>query len=338
MSHHFDTATARQDPRLNICDFYLFRSRPGRTVMAMAVNPAATPDSFAFHEEGLYAFRFDVDGDAREEMTFKIRFGDVSHAGGGRHAQEYQVLRATGADAAAGAGGRVLAEGQTGQIVDGELGARVYAGVAADMFFANRDGLHQFKDSYAAGSFNATALDNGVDFFDGHSVTAIVIEVPESLIGTGTVRAWATVSLVGHAPEVQVSRWGLPLLTHFYITDADMQEQYNRATPAQDSELFASQISAVVEKMTRQAGSAADPAAYGKLVAGRLIPTTLPYELGTWAAFSYAGFNGRGFADDVMDVQLSLMTNTALGDGVPIPAGPRARAEFPYFGAANQPG
>jgi Domain of unknown function (DUF4331) len=335
MSHHFDTATARQDPRLNICDFYLFRSQPGRTVMAMAVNPAATAASLAFHPEGLYAFRFDVDGDAREEVTFKVRFGDAPHT---RGAQLYQVLWATGADAAAGAGGQVLAEGQTGQIVGGEPGARAYTGVAADMFFANRDGLHQFKDSYAAGTFNATAFDNGVDFFDGRSVMAIVIEVPESLIGTGTVRAWATVSLVGHAPEVQVSRWGLPLLTHFYITDADMQEQYNRATPAQDSELFASQISAVVEKMTRQAGSAADPAAYGKLVAGRLIPTTLPYELGTWAAFSYAGFNGRGFADDVMDVQLSLMTNTALGDGVPTPARPRARAEFPYFGAANQPG
>jgi hypothetical protein len=306
--------------------------------MAMTVNPAATPDCFAFHEEGLYAFRFDVDGDAREEVTFKIRFGDVSHAGAGQHTQEYQVLRATGADAAVAAGGQVLAEGQTGQIVDGKLGTRVYTGAAADMFFANRDGLHQFKDSYVAGTFEAVAFDAGVDFFDGRSVTAIVVEVPESLIGTGTVRAWATVSLVGHAPEVQVSRWGLPLLTHLYITDADMQEQYNRATPAQDSELFASQVSAVVEKMTRQAGSAADPAAYGKLVADRLIPTTLPYELGTWAAFSYAGFNGRGFTDDVMDVQLSIMTNTALSDGVPIPARPRARAEFPYFGAAHRPG
>jgi hypothetical protein len=338
MSHHFDTATARQDPRLNICDFYLFRSRAGRTVMAMAVNPAATLDSFAFHEEGLYAFRFDLDGDAREEVTFKIRFGDVSHSGDGHHAQEYQVLRATGADAAAGAGGQVLAEGQAGQIVDGELGARAYAGLAADMFFANRDGLHKFKDAYVADTFDAGAFDNGVDFFDGRTVMAIVLEVPESLIGTGIVRAWATVSLIGHAPEVQVSRWGLPLLTHFYITDADMQEQYNHTTPAQDSELFAPQISAVAEKMTRQASSAADPAAYGKLVVDRLIPTTLPYELGTWAAFSYAGFNGRSFADDVMDVQLSIMTNSALGDGAPIPATPRARAEFPYIGEVSRRG
>jgi hypothetical protein len=27
MSHHFDTPTAKEDPRINICDFYLFRGR-----------------------------------------------------------------------------------------------------------------------------------------------------------------------------------------------------------------------------------------------------------------------------------------------------------------------
>src|SRR5262249_3978291 len=45
----------------------------------------------------------------------------------------------------------------------------------------------------------------------------------------------------------------------------------------------------------------------------------------------YANFNGRTFTDNAMDVQLSLMTNTALGDDVPIPARPRKRAEFPYY-------
>jgi hypothetical protein len=30
MSHHFDTAIAREDPRLNLLDFYLFRGQPGQ--------------------------------------------------------------------------------------------------------------------------------------------------------------------------------------------------------------------------------------------------------------------------------------------------------------------
>ena len=60
MSHHFDTPTAREDPRINVCDLYLFGGSPGHTVMAMTVNPDAglsAPDTF--RDEGLYAFRLD---------------------------------------------------------------------------------------------------------------------------------------------------------------------------------------------------------------------------------------------------------------------------------------
>ena len=71
MSHHFDTPTAKEDPRINICDFYLFRGRPGTTVMALTVNPNAgvgAPDTF--RDEGLYAFRFDTNRDLREDVAF----------------------------------------------------------------------------------------------------------------------------------------------------------------------------------------------------------------------------------------------------------------------------
>jgi hypothetical protein len=99
MSHHWDTPTARQDPRLNLCDFYLFRGRPGSTVMAMTVNPDAgisAPETF--HEDGLYAFRFDLDGDAREDVAFKVRFGAVTHAAGDehKHVQTFEIRRSTG--------------------------------------------------------------------------------------------------------------------------------------------------------------------------------------------------------------------------------------------------
>jgi hypothetical protein len=107
MSHHFDTATARDDPRINVCDFYLFVGRPGATVMAMTVNPDAgisAPDTF--RDEGLYAFRFDLNGDSREELTFKIRFGVVAHVEGDehQHVQTYDIRRAIGDEALHGAG------------------------------------------------------------------------------------------------------------------------------------------------------------------------------------------------------------------------------------------
>src|SRR5580658_6649844 len=106
MSHHFDTPTAREDPRINVCDFYLFEGAPGTTVMAMTVNPdVGVSASDALHPEGLYAFRFDLNGDAREEVTFKFRFGEPRHADKDEHAhvQSFQVRRATGEDAIRGA-------------------------------------------------------------------------------------------------------------------------------------------------------------------------------------------------------------------------------------------
>ena len=57
-------------------DFYLFDGPSGKTAMAMTVNPDVrlSGPKMALHPEGLYAFRFDLNGDAREEVTFKFRF------------------------------------------------------------------------------------------------------------------------------------------------------------------------------------------------------------------------------------------------------------------------
>jgi hypothetical protein len=83
--------------------------------------------------------------------------------------------------------------------------------------------------------------------------------------------------------------------------------------------------------MTTYAGSAVNPEEYGKRMASRLCPNTLPYELGTAASFDVARFNGRPLGDDVQDVMLTLATNRLLQDGA-APDRNRIRSEFPYFG------
>jgi hypothetical protein len=131
LSHHFDTPTAREDPRINLCDFYLFRETPGTVAMALTVNPdAGTGGLDTFPEEGIYAFRFDLNDDAREEVTFKIRFGEVTRATGDehRHVQSFEVRRATGDLAQRGADGEFLVGGRTGQIAMTESGIRAFAG------------------------------------------------------------------------------------------------------------------------------------------------------------------------------------------------------------------
>jgi hypothetical protein len=97
-------------------------------------------------------------------------------------------------------------------------------------------------------------------------------------------------------------------------------------------ERFAKPIADFAEKMTAYAGSAADPGVYGKLIAARLCPNTLPYELGTSAAFEVASFNGRALGDDALDVMLTLAANRPLIDGLAPDRG-RIRKDFPYYGA-----
>ena len=335
MSHHFDTPTAREDPRINVCDFYLFRGRPGFTVMAMTVNPNAGqsgPDTF--REEGLYAFRFDLDSDAREELSFKVRFGPVLHSDdeGHAHAQTFEVRRASGRAATSGADGELIAAGQTGRVVEAESGVKAFAGLAPDLFAGDAKALGEFRTAFFdKGTFHPEAFQNRKNFFGDRNVTVIVLEVPMALIGKGLVHGWATASLHGHAPEVQVSRWGLPLITNIFMPDPAMREAFNRATPAEDVSRFSARIADVAAKLTRLAGSATDPTSYGKMLAQKLCPVTLPYELDTEACFTVDRLNGRGLADDVMDVILTLATHTPLSDGV-APDRSRMRDEFPYFG------
>ncbi len=334
MSHHFDTKAAKDNPSLNLCDFYMFQGAPGTAVMAMTVNPnvgVAVAD--ILHQEGLYVFRFDLNGDAREEVAFKFRFGEPVHATGNdqNHVQRFQVKRAVG-QAIPGDGGDILLEGETGK-VQSKSGVRVYAGTAPDLFAANGAGLRAFMTSfYKEQRYNGDAFLNGQNSFANRNVTALVLEVPTDLIGQGRVGAWATTSLFGHAPEVQIQRWGLPLLTHIFLSAGDdLKDQFNTSAPAGDLALFSKPIAEFAEKVTSYAQSAVNPSEYGRQLVARFCPAVLPYELGTEAVFEPARFNGRPIADLAMDVMLTLAANQPLAAGVS-PDRSRMRSEFPYFG------
>jgi hypothetical protein len=337
MSHHFDTKAAKEDPSLNVCDFYLFEGAPRTTVMAMTVNPdlgLSAPDTL--HIEGLYAFRFDLDRDAREDVVFKFRFGEPRHANGDehRHVQSFKVLNATGGEIG-GDGGAVLIEGETGGErgkAQSKNGVRAYVGMAPELFAGDAGGLHAFLAAFKERRFNGEAFQQKQNFFARRNLTAIVLEVPNDLIGKGRVHAWATSSLYGHAPEVQVQRWGLPLTTHIFLSAGDeLKEKFNASGPAEDEASIAKPIADFVTAMVTYTGSAVNPAEYGKRVAERLCPNMLPYELGTKAAFTVERFNGRPLGDDVMDVMLTLAANKPIADGA-TPDISRIRGEFPYFG------
>ena len=103
-------------------------------------------------------------------------------------------------------GRRIIAAGRTGDAFTTPQGVAVYAGLAPEMFAGDASALRAFQAAFKDGRFEPAAFQNRKDYFARRNVTAIVLEVPSEMIGQGNLHSWATVSLVGHAPEVQVSR------------------------------------------------------------------------------------------------------------------------------------
>src|SRR5438093_199056 len=73
MSHHLDSELARQDPRLDISDVYLFRGTLG-TVLVMNVDPMS--GRHGFHPEGLYEFKLDFDGAGTDVGAIVLELAD----------------------------------------------------------------------------------------------------------------------------------------------------------------------------------------------------------------------------------------------------------------------
>jgi hypothetical protein len=336
MSHHFDTKQAKKNPSFNICDMYVFDGADGKTVMAMTVNADAGisgPDFLP--KESLYAFRFDTNADGREDVAFKLQFDEPHHVDGDEHghSQSFRVRRAVGNEIG-GDGGEILLQGVSGSLVESS-GVRAFVGMAPELWAADASAFFNLLNAlYKEDRFDEDVFLHRKNFFRNRNVMAMVLEVPTSMISEGKVHVWATGSLFGHAPEVQICRWGLPLFTHLFLSDPsrpELAESFHANAPSQDQASFSEAVAGFVSKMAERAGSTGDPEAYGKQLASRLLPVMLPYELGTRATFGLSAFNGRPLGTDAYDIMLSLSANRPIVDGVG-PDRNKINNEFPYYG------
>jgi hypothetical protein len=127
----------------------------------------------------------------------------------------------------------------------------------------------------------------GSDFFAGLNVSAIVLEVPSSSLGPDNIGVWARTELNGD----QIDRMGRPAINTVFIP-SDSKNAYNESQPRQDAKRFSQFL-------------------------GDFAPVLLP-DILTVDTSSSAGFlNGRQLADDVIDIELQVITgNPAAGDCV----------------------
>ena len=308
MSDHSDAP----EPQTDITDLFAFQKPgdPGRSILALNVNPRAPTQATTFDPEASYELKIDTDGDAEAEIAFHVRFAP---AGDGR--QVATVYRATGAAARdTGPVGEALIRDAPASF-DGEVrvttegGYRFYAGLRSDPWFAD-----------VAGIFNNFQF-TGRDTFADANVFGVVLELPNDALGaSGRVGVWArTVAPVHGAPTV-VDQAGHPLINAIFNQQPEDQHAFNRTPPAQQRERYLPRFAAVLQG-----------AGYGEAeataLAGELLPDILPYD--PTRAASYP--NGRQLTDDILDLRLALLTRGRVTTDL---VGPHTDLldDFPYLG------
>jgi hypothetical protein len=324
MSHHLDSPIARQDVRLDITDLYLFRGEVGTVFMINVCHSIASPvPSPGFHPEGMYEFKVDLNGDAVEDITYRIQF-DERDAGG---RQRMTLRRIDGAQATdPHAPGTLLLKAESGEMSSNSAGLRVWAGRAGDPFWIEPDVLHAVGHALQDGTtvkLNGWDASRAKNLFAGHSVYSLVLEIPDKeLIGSGEtgrkIGVWAVASLATDAGGWRsINRIGLPMIHPLFTQyNEDLGNRLNAGRPADDFATFGEATMKSIAGAVRAIGTAEDPAGYATKIAHRLFPNMLPYTVGTPAVFGFGDWNGRSLTDNAPDVMFSIATNSPVRLGI----------------------
>jgi hypothetical protein len=325
---HLDGTAVSANGAADINDIYAFAGADAsNTVLVMTVNPAAGVISGTTFDPAVdYRFLVDTDGDAVEDSTLTVTFEAAS---GG--SQAYSVDR----------DGTTIATGTTGTPASIDGGGQAWAGLADDPFFFDLEGFRQLKQTLLdAGTLeDAISLicdtDPDVNFFAGFDGSAIVLEMPDAALG-GEIAIWAETLVDGN----QVDRMGKPGINTVFITGDPEKDAFNAAEPMDDPADYTDEVVGITSAIQQALGvDAATADAYGATVAGILLPDVLPYN--TAEAADFSAFNGRGLADDVIDVYYSVLTTV---DGTPaltsdcVANDSAFGGAFPYLAAANGAG
>ncbi|NJN44633.1 MAG: DUF4331 domain-containing protein [Anaerolineae bacterium] len=284
------------DGRLDITDVYAFQSptNPANTVMMMNVNPAAGAISPTEFSSSAN-YQFEVTTNGQTNTTLIYQLQFSAPDGSGK---QNVTLR----KASPGGPAKVIATGKTGEDIAVSGGGTLHAGLFDDPFFFD---LNAFLGAYPfCEAPGGTPGSSGADFFAGLNVSAIVLEVPSSTFRTSSIGVWGR-TLVGGQ---QVDRMGRPAINTVFIP-SDSKNAFNESLPQQDLRLF------------------------GQFL-GDFAPVLLP-DILTVDVSSSAGFlNGRQLADDVIDIELTVLGVPPGGDCVDA-NDVTFSATFPYLAPAH---
>jgi hypothetical protein len=342
MSHHLDSPIARQDVRLDITDLYVFRGQVGTVFVINVCHSLGNPTIPGYHPEGMYEFKVDLNGDAVEEVTYRLTF-DVRDK---YEKQRYTVRRIRGAEAVdPHAAGTVIAQGTTDETVTLPSGVRAWTGKAGDPFWIEPDVLHAVGHAFQDGTIvNLADWDpsKAKNLFAGQTVYSIVLELPDSELLAGAsdkhrIGVWAVATLATDAGGWRsINRIGLPMIPPLFAQyNEDLGNRLNAGRPSEDFSIWGEAVTKKIAAVVAAYGTSEDPHEYGEKIAHRLFPNMLPYEVGTPASLGFNEWNGRSLTDNAPDVMFSIAANSPIHLGIGKESvTSKPRKTFPYVPAA----
>src|SRR5262249_9245560 len=268
MSHHASGPNfgfPRGDARLDMTDLYAFTKPgdPATSTIILNVHPSFRLDSpepttkEPFAPGALYEFKIDTDGDPVANLGYSVHVASL------RDGTQAATVRHVQGERAAGVGddGEVIVEeapvsvGREALVTKaGEY--RFFFGWRSDPFFFDVNG-----------NFNHMQF-TGDDFFKDKNVCSIVLELPNSELGTKKVGIWARTVDKTEEGWIQADRGGRPMQAVFLV--GEEREAYLRGEPADDDRF----IGVFAHELEHTGGYTAQDATGA---ARKLLPDILSY-------------------------------------------------------------
>jgi hypothetical protein len=357
---HGDGPTANLDKSADLGDLYAFLDPNDNSKLILLgtlqgfINPGESVNFGAFDQNVRIRFDLETTGDAREDFLFDVRFSARTLAA--NEVQTATIIAPNGEIFTAPTTPASFAETPPTPVITTHPGTGIsfFAGVVDDPFFFDIPAFGRFIASVNAGAPNAALFSRGRDSFAGFNNLGIALSVPLSYlrlqtseIGVGLraqrrlrqfVNRDGTVS--GDGRFVNVDRMGNPAV-NVALTPFPIKDRYNAATPLDDSlGTFAGDIVGVLTRLGTNATNigilASIAVTRGDFLRLKLGVANSGPGGGNVAG---AGFpNGRRLQDDVIDIELFLITNGALTTGDSVNANELTfRNAFPFFAPSHTP-
>ena len=353
----------------DINDIFVFRSpsNTNNTVFVLTFQPFPgnlTP--VTIDQNTVFDLKIDTTGDGVEDVTLRMTVGAPNASG-------VQPVLLRGLPSTKFPPTGILAKGSTGTNIPVAGGGLFRAAIHDDPFFFDAGGFSTFIAQGTAAF--PRPVGTAKNFFGPNGNTmAFVLEIPSARIDTGTgnpnriIGVWGTTTTAG---GVQIDRMGRPAINTALIPPVprnnlargERRNAFNAGLTRNDRRDFNADMKSVLQGSVFNR-SVTD----ATFLTAALLPDMLMFQIGNPGGFGtligpgpgfftgpFAGGqvlgNGRQFRDDVIDIELNLLTNGAIPrdnvgddnglrvtDGSVDPVSGQIRAiAFPYIGAANLP-